>query len=137
MDSRSVPRQPEGTEPEAEIPPLSGESLRLLYNARFADVISRLLVQSLPAERARERAAFLRAAARLAPARSLTSTIRDLHARLQKLASAPLAAHLDGGTSDGALGVVLLLSQGKAPSLSTVQRALTLHAVGGSEPALF
>lgn len=136
-DDRRVPRFSAPSERQ-EIPPLDGGALLRLHNARqFAGVISRLLAQSLPGEVARERATFIRAAVRLAaPPTSKTAQIRDLHSRLQRLAAVPLPVYIDGGTSDGALCVVLLLSSGKAPSLSTVQRALTLHAVGGSEVGL-
>lgn len=132
MDARREPRTGDGDFGAAPIPPLSGELLCSLHNAKlFAPVIARLLAQSLPTERARERASFIRLAASRSPGRSQTQAIRELHARLQMIAMTPLPAYLDGGTADGALGVVLLISSGKAPSLSTIQRALCEFNEGG------
>jgi len=138
MDARRDPRTAEGPAAETETPPLSGDQILLLHNARtFGLVIARLLGKSDKDERARERREFIRRAAQLSPPSSVTAMIKHLHARLQKLAALPLPGYLDSGMADDVLCVVLLIGSGKAPSLSTVQRALTeLHMVGGSDSPL-
>jgi hypothetical protein len=127
LDARFEPRH-SGPKEEREVPALSGAQLLALHNAgRFRDVIARLLAQSTRDEVARVRSELMKRAAGLRQSKTITETEHDLFSRLRHFAAQPIPAYLDEGTADGLLCLVLLLTGGRAPSLSTVHR--DLHSV--------